>query len=252
LIHELLGLSDTLTLVIICIGAVATSAVHGATGVAGGFLMSALLAPLIGVQAVVPVMTVMMLVSHSSRAMLNRSQINWQAFKLVIVPAAPFIVVSAYFYKDLPVAFIGFLMGVVILSSIPLRRLGTRFGTTQPRTLGAMGGVYGLLSGASIGPGMVITPFLLGFGLRREHFVATLAAIAFVTNISRFTVYTSTSLYDWSGIFLGALIGLLSIPGNWLGRSVLRKLSSNAHLVIVEAFSVVGALQFFYLGYKAI
>lgn len=252
MIHEWLGLSNALTLVIICIGAVATSAVHGATGVAGGFLMAALLAPLIGVQAVVPVMTVMMLVSHSSRAMLNRSEINWQAFRLVIVPATPFIVLSAYLYKDLPVALIGFLMGVVIIASIPLRRLGTRFGTTAPRTLGVMGGVYGLLSGASIGPGMLITPFLLGFGLRREHFVATLAAIAFITNIGRFTVYSSTSLYDWSGIFLGALIGALTIPGNWLGRSVLRRLSTQTHLVIVEAFSVVGALQFFYLGYKAL
>lgn len=252
MIHEWLGLSDTLTLAIICAGAVLTSAVHGATGVAGGFLMAALLAPLIGVQAVVPVMTVMMLVSHSSRALLNRSDINWQAFRLVILPAAPFIVLSAYFYKDLPVALIGFLMGTVIIASIPLRRLGTRLGTTAPGTLGAMGGVYGLLSGASIGPGMLITPFLLGFGLRREHFVATLAAIAFVTNVSRFGVYSSANLYDWSGIYLGALIGLLTIPGNWLGRSVLRRLSTEAHLVIVEAFSVVGGLQFFYLGYKAL
>ena len=63
---------------------------------------------------------------------------------------------------------------------------------------------------------------------------------------------SSANLYDWSGIFLGALIGLLTIPGNWLGRSVLRRLSTEAHLVIVEAFSVVGGLQFFYLGYKAL
>lgn len=252
MIHTLLGLSDPLSLIIICIGAVVTSAIHGATGVAGGFLMAALLAPLIGVKAVVPVMTVMMLISHSSRALLNRAQIHWRAFGLVALPSLPCIALAAYFYKSLPITVIGFLMGTIIISSIPLRRLGTRFGQTSPRTLGLMGCVYGGLSGASIGPGMLITPFLLGFGLRKEHFVATLAAIALTTNISRFATYGLSGLYDSSALLLGALIGLLTIPGNWLGRSVLRKLSSDAHLVVVEALSVVGGLQFFYLGLKAL
>jgi uncharacterized membrane protein YfcA len=250
--HALLGLGDPLTLFIICLGAVVTSAVHGATGVAGGFLMAALLAPLIGVQAVVPVMTVMMLISHTSRTLLNRRQVDGRALALVALPSLPCIALTAYFYQQLPIALIGFLMGTIIVSSIPLRRLGTRFGQTSPRTLGLMGCVYGGLSGASIGPGMLITPFLLGFGLRKEHFVATLAAIALTTNVIRFTTYSVSGLYLWSDLMLGALIGLLTIPGNWIGRSVLRKLSTNTHLVVVEALSVVGALQFFYLGFKSL
>ena len=53
-------------------------------------------------------------------------------------------------------------MGTIILSSIPLRRLETRLGQTSDTTLGVVGSAYGALSGASIGPGMLLTPLLAG------------------------------------------------------------------------------------------
>ncbi len=248
--YAIFGLDSYFTLFIIGFGAVITSAVHGATGVAGGFLMAALLAPFIGVHAVVPIITIMLLVSHSARAFLNIKNIDWRAFRLVILPALPFIMLTAYYYNNIPTAAIAMLMGTVIISSIPLRRLGTRFGKAGPKTLGLVGCLYGGLSGATIGPGMLITPFLLGFGLRKEAFVATLASIAFFTNVGRFTLYNVTALYNVSGIFLGLFAGLLTIPGNWLGREVLRKVTNESHLIAVESLSVLGALQFFYLAFK--
>lgn len=83
MIASLFGLASNDLLVVIAIGAFVTSAIHGATGVAGGFLMSAIFAPIIGVHAVVPVMTAMMLVSHSSRSLLNIRKVNWRAFTIV-------------------------------------------------------------------------------------------------------------------------------------------------------------------------
>jgi hypothetical protein len=55
MIASLFGMASNDLLVVIAIGAFVTSAIHGATGVAGGFLMSAIFAPIIGVHAVVPV-----------------------------------------------------------------------------------------------------------------------------------------------------------------------------------------------------
>jgi len=250
MIASLLGLASNALLVVIAVGAFITSAIHGATGVAGGFLMSAIFAPIIGVHAVVPVMTAMMLVSHSSRSLLNISKVNWRAFTIVALTSVPFIALSSYFYSDYSASFIGILMGVIILSSIPLRRLETRLGQTSDTSLGVVGTVYGTLSGASIGPGMLLTPFLLGYGLRKEAFVATLATIAFTTNVSRFALYSVTDLYTPATIYLGVLAGLITIPGNWVGRAVLRKMSTQSHLLAVEGIAVLGALQFFYLAIK--
>ena len=250
MIASLFGLASNDLLVVIAIGAFVTSAIHGATGVAGGFLMSAIFAPIIGVHAVVPVMTAMMLVSHSSRSLLNIRKVNWRAFTIVALSSVPFIAVAAFFYNDYSAAFIGFLMGTIILSSIPLRRLETRLGQTSDTTLGVVGSAYGALSGASIGPGMLLTPFLLGYGLRKEAFVATLASIAFTTNVARFSLFSATDLYTLPAIYLGVFAGLITIPGNWLGRAVLRKISTESHLIAVEVIAALGALQFFYLAIK--
>lgn len=45
MIASLFGLASNDLLVVIAIGAFITSAIHGATGVAGGFLMSAIFPP---------------------------------------------------------------------------------------------------------------------------------------------------------------------------------------------------------------
>lgn len=250
MIASFFGLASTDLLLIIAAGAFVTSAIHGATGVAGGFLMSAVFAPIIGVHAVVPVMSAMMLVSHSSRSLLNVRNISWRAFTIVSITSVPFIAVAAYFYSGYSASFIGFLMGAIILSAIPLRRLKTRMGQTSDTSLGVVGAAYGALSGASIGPGMLLTPFLLGYGLRKEAFVATLATIAFTTNVVRFSLFSATDLYTLPAIYLGVFAGLITIPGNWVGRAVLRKISTESHLIAVEIISALGAAQFFYLAFK--
>jgi len=56
-------------LIILLIGVLAlvTSTIHGATGVAGGFLLTAAIAPIIGVEPIVPVISVALLISHGAQ-----------------------------------------------------------------------------------------------------------------------------------------------------------------------------------------
>ena len=231
--------------------ALATSAIHGATGVAGGFLLAAALAPLIGVKPIVPVMSVALLISHSSRAMLNFSNINSKALMIVAVPAVPCIIAGAMIYGLLPGDAIALLLAAVILASIPLRRWARANNINATwRSLGGAGGVYGLLSGASIGPGMLLIPFMLGYGLGKEAFVATLAVIALTTNITRVTVFSGTSLLDVHFIAIGVIVGLLTIPGNYLGRMALRRMSSSSHAGFVDVLTVLGAANFIWLALK--
>lgn len=239
------------TLLGIAVLALVTSAVHGATGIAGGFLLSAALAPLIGVKPIVPLISVALLISHSSRAVLNFRSIDLKAFLAISVPAFPCIVGVALLYGKMSATLIAVVLGLVILSSIPIRRWAkSRNITASTRTLNGAGAVYGALSGASIGPGMLLVPFMLGYGLSREAFVATLALIAFATNVTRVGVFGSSDLLDPNYIVLGVGVGLLTIPGNWIGRSVLRRMTNESHSGFVDILTIIGAANFFWLAFR--
>ena len=98
---------------------------------------------------------------------------------------------------------------------------------------------------------MLLVPFMLGYGLSKEAFVATLAVIALATNITRVSVFGGTELLGGSFLLLGLLVGLVTIPGNWIGRSVLRRMTNEGHGGFVDVLTVLGALNFFWLAYRA-
>lgn len=228
-----------------------TSTVHGATGVAGGFLLSAALAPVIGVAPIVPVVSVSLLVSHSARALLNFRDFHKNSFLAISIPAIPCVVAMALLYGRMSSSLIALVLGFVILLSIPVRRWAkARQIKASLKTLSGVGVIYGTLSGVSIGPGMLLVPFMLGHGLRKEQFVATLAVIALLTNITRVGVFGSANLLSSQYIVIGILCGLMTIPGNWVGRTVLRRMTNDNHSGLVDVLTILGALNFFWLATK--
>ena len=239
------------TFLVILVAGLITSAVHGASGVAGGFLMAAALAPLIGVRPVLPVLSVALLVSHSTRALLNIGDFDRKAFTAVIVSSVPAIVLAAIAYGRLSTTAIALVFAVVIVLSIPLRRIATsRNIRATKKTLTGAGAVYGLISGMAVGPGMLLVPFLLGYGLTRQAFVATLAVIALTTNLTRVAVFGGTNLLTWDYLALGLVVGLVTIPGNWLGRWILRRMSNERHAGFVDILTVIGAMNFVWLAWR--
>jgi len=240
-------------LIILLIGVLAlvTSTIHGATGVAGGFLLTAAIAPIIGVEPIVPVISVALLISHGARALFNLKDIDWPALWAISVPAVPCIIGMAFLYGKMSSPMIATVLGLVILASVPLRRWAkSRQITATKGTLSGVGMIYGGLSGVAIGPGMLLVPFMLGYGLSRHAFVATLAVIALITNIARVGVYGSGDLLNMEYLTLGLLIGIVTIPGNWLGRSMLRGMTNEHHTSVVDVLAVVGALNFFWLALR--
>ena len=231
--------------------ALVTSAIHGATGVAGGFLLSAALAPIIGIAPIVPVISVSLLISHGSRALLNVRDFYLPAFLAISIPAVPCVIVFALIYGKISSNLIAIILGSVILVSIPLRHWAKRRAIKTSRTmLSSVGAAYGALSGVAVGPGMLLVPFMLGYGLAKEQFVATLAVIALVTNVSRVGVFGSTDLLNGEYILIGLLCGLMTIPGNWLGRTFLRRMTNESHSGLVDVLTVLGAANFFWLALR--
>ena len=237
------------TLLAVVLAALVTSSIHGAVGVAGGFIMTAVLALLIGVRPVIPVMSIALIVSHASRGLFNLRDFDRSVYGNISWISIPMIVAGAVAYGFLPVSVVALILGLVILSSIPVRRWAmARNIKTGKSTLRLVGGIYGLLAGASIGPGMLLPPFMLGTGMGKEAFVATMAMIALTTNIVRVAVFGGIDLLAVQYVLLGLLIGLVTIPGSWIGRTILRRMASGTHHGLIDFFAMVGGLNFLYLA----
>lgn len=240
-----------LSVAILLAAAFFTSMIHGATGIAGGFLLAVVAAPILGMKLVIPILSITLLISHGSRALLNMRQFDKTAYFSISIPALPCIIIAALVYGKLSGTTIAFVLGTVVLLSVPARRWAkanelktTKYG------LHTAGAIYGGIAGLSIGPGMLLMPVLLGYGLGRQAFVATLAAIALTTNVVRSSVYGASDLLTIPYVLLAILIGIATIPGAWIGRSILRRITDERHATAVEWLVLLGGLNFYWMGLR--
>ena len=105
-----------------------------------------------------------------------------------------------------------------------------------------------MLAGNVIGPAFFLAPFLLGTGMNRMAFAGTLASITLVMNILKLTVFGATDLITDELLLLGVLIGVMTIPGNWVGRSILKKMQDSDHRQIIDFLTVLMIVNFIYLA----
>ena len=236
-------------LLLIVLIAFITSCISGVTGVAGGLLPAIFLTPIVGITTIMPVLGVMLTIGSFSRSWVNRVDFHSEVFFRIALPALPMVVVGGLTYAQLEANAIALLLGSVVLISIPLRRWAkSKSVKTSPLTLSCIGGVFGFLAGSAVGPGMLLIPFMLGYGLSRTSFVATMAVIATLTNATRVVTYGSVGLMTQEIILVGLLAGAATLPGNIIGRRFLRGMNNNSHSILVDIMTVIGGINFIWIG----
>jgi uncharacterized membrane protein YfcA len=239
-------------LLFIGVAALLTAILHGATGMAGGIVMAAILAHIIGIKAAVPVMTVALILSHLSRAALYAKDTDWAIAKRVLLFGCPTIVIGALVFSRIGATTIAIVFAAFLTLSFPVKHWARRHDIrTGPKLLAAASSVWGMLAGNVIGPGFFLAPFLLGTGMNRLTFVGTLATVTLVMNVLKAGVFGATDLIDVQTFTLGVAIGLITIPGNWIGRSVLRRLKDSDHRVAIDVLTAIMILNFIYLAVES-
>ena len=237
------------TFAVIAVCAFATAVLHGATGMAGGIVMAAILSHLIGIKAAIPVMTCALVFSHSSRALLYLRDTDWRVVKTVLLFSLPGIALGAYIFTFLSGQVIAVLMAGLLSLSFPVKLYARHHQLrTSPGALVAASSLWGVLAGNVIGPGFLLAPFLLGTGMNRLTFVGSLATIVLVMNLAKLTVFGATLVLDGNMLVLGVGIGLITIPGNWLGRELLNKMNDRDHQTSIDFMTLLVIANFIYLG----
>jgi uncharacterized protein len=219
--------------------------VSGMSGVGGGILMAIFIAPVVGVEAVVPTVGVATLIAHVIRVWVYRHHIVWQPALVMLTGALPAVILSARLYVELPADLIATILGVFLLASVPLRRIMARrelrFGRSA---LTIAGGTFGFLAGTTIGGGLLVIPALLGAGIAGVALVATDAVIGLSVLITKTIIYGGYDVLTPDLFLIGCLLGLCMIPGTYLARWLIERMRVEVHTVALEVIIVLGACSF--------
>jgi uncharacterized membrane protein YfcA len=235
------------TFLLIAAVAVFGAVISGMSGFGGGLIISAALAPIVGVKALVPVIGVVMLLNNASRVWFYRKSLDLKVAALVPVCAAPPAVIGALVYIELTVTVITALLGCVLIGSVPLRRwLAHREIRFNMVGLGIFGGVFGFLNATMVGTGLLVVPVLMGAGLLSQVLLATDSAIAIGVNIVKGVMFGSYGVLTPDLTIAAIIVGLCTVPGSWLAAWIVKRTEVRIHTYMMEGLIIIGGISFFW------
>jgi uncharacterized protein len=236
---------DPLVLAGVALVAFVASIVGGVSGYGGGLILPPVLAPVVGVAAVVPVMSIAMAMTNASRVAAFRHELSWRAILLVGAGMAPFCLLSAYVYTQLPVRAIAAMLGVFLIVSVPIRRKLDKTGWHLSGGGAVAGGaVYGAIVGSMTGVGPLLLSLMMGLGLRGGALIGSEAVVSMSGSLIKASVFGSATLIDLELLAAGILIGLATVPGAFVARWMLKRFSPRVHLVMMDALVIAGGASF--------
>ncbi|HEV8457544.1 MAG TPA: sulfite exporter TauE/SafE family protein [Methylomirabilota bacterium] len=236
---------DALGLAALAVGAIIASTIGGVAGFGAGVIMIPLIAWIMGVKATIPVLTVAMLLGNGARVWFSRREIESPVVIAFLAGAVPTGIVGAMLYSRIEGPWISRILGIFLLSAVPLRHwlLAHEVRVRLPH-FPAIGAVFGFLSSLVGSTGPVMSPFFLGYGLTRGAFIATDALCTVGMYIPRGIVFQRYNLMTAPIVGVGLYLGVIMILGAWLGRRILDRLSERTFLLIIETLIVLAGLQF--------
>lgn len=231
--------------------ALAASVVGGIAGYGPGLLMPPILAPLIGADAVIPVMAISGCMTNTSRIVAFWHDLDLRLAKLIVLFALPTCVIGAYGFTLLSGAGAALLLGAILIGIVPLRYwLIHRVGHLSTRGVAFGGAGYGFLIGGTAGTGIVLLSILLAAGLQGRAVIATDAGISFVLTITKVSVFQAAGALPLSSWLLALMIGAATMPGAFIAKRLTKNLSLRAHTYILDGAVIVGGSLLLWQGLR--
>jgi uncharacterized membrane protein YfcA len=199
------------------------------------------IAPIIGPQALIPVISVLMLINNGSRVWFYRQAMDLRTVAKIVAVALPMAWLGAQVYVRLDSAVIQTILGAVLILSVPLRRWIDRAKITPgPIGVYGIGAAFGFLSSLIVGAGMLIVPMLMGLGFAGPALLATDAAIAVAVNLFKALVFGAMDALTLPYFVLGLVLGLCTVPGTACAAWIVRRTSLRLHTMLIEGLILLG------------
>jgi uncharacterized membrane protein YfcA len=219
------------------------SVIGGLAGYGTGALMPLVLVPLIGAEPVVPIIAISSIFTNLSRATAYFRYVDRRRALIVIAAASSTTALGAYGYTRLTSAGAALVIGAMLITSVPLRRLLRRHDVKINNTgLGAGAVGYGVMVGGTVGAGVILLSLLMAVGLEGAAVIATDAVISLVTSVIKISVFGLAGAVTPQVLAFAVLIGGVSIPGAFLARKFVERMPVHIHTAILDVAVIVGGV----------
>jgi uncharacterized membrane protein YfcA len=230
-------------LVLVAGVALFASLVGGLAGYGTGALMPLVLVPLIGAEPVVPIIAISAVITNISRFVAYFSYIDRRRALIVVAAAALSTALGAYGYTRLTSAGAALVIGTMLISSVPLRRLAKRRDVRIGDSgLAASAVGYGVVVGGTSGSGVILLSLLMAAGLEGAAVIATDAVISVVTSVIKISVFGLAGVVTAQVLAFALLIGIIAIPGAFLARAFVERMPVHIHTAILDVAVTVGGV----------
>jgi uncharacterized membrane protein YfcA len=219
------------------------SMIGGMAGYGTGALMPLVLVPLVGAEPVVPIIAISSIFTNFSRVAAYRRYADRRRSGIVILASAITTALGAYGYTMLTGAGAAMVIGAMLISSVPLRRLARR---RQLRIgdagLGLGATFYGVLVGGTSGSGVILLSLLMASGLEGAAVIATDAVVSVVTSVIKISVFGLAGVVTAQVIAFALLIGAVALPGAFFAKHFVERMPVHIHTAILDAAVIVGGI----------
>ncbi|HEY5166492.1 MAG TPA: TSUP family transporter [Pseudolabrys sp.] len=239
------GFADISLVQLVLVASVAlfASVVGGLAGYGTGALMPLVLVPLIGAEPVVPIIAISAVFTNLSRTAAYLRYADRRRALIVIAAAALTTALGAYGYTRLTNAGAALVIGAMLISSVPLRRLLRRRDIRIGDTGLAVGAVsYGVVVGGTSGSGVILLSLLMAAGLEGAAVIATDAVISVVTSIIKISVFGLAGVVTAQVLAFAVLIGTIALPGAFFARAFVERMPLHIHTAILDVAVIAGGM----------
>ena len=228
-------------LVLIAGCAVVASLIGGVAGYGSGALMPLVLVPIVGAAPVVPIIALAAVFTNTSRMTAFRVHVGWRKALIVLVCAIPTCVLGAWGYSRLTGRGALFVIGGMMVASVPLRRLLKSRGFSMGERGLAISSIgWGVVVGGTTGSGIILLSMLMATGVSGAAVIATDAAVSIVIGIIKVSVFGVAGVVDTRVIAVAVLIGLATFPGAFVAKWLVERMPIHIHTAILDAVVLVG------------
>jgi uncharacterized membrane protein YfcA len=244
-VNLLSGFADISLLQLLLVAGMALLAavVGGLAGYGTGALMPLVLVPLVGAGPVVPIIAISSIFTNLSRFVAYLRYADRRRALIVIGAGALTTAIGAYGYTRLTSAGAAIVIGAMLISSVPLRRLlrrrDVRIGDSG-LAAGAVG--YGVVVGGTSGSGVILLSLLMAAGLEGAAVIATDAVISLATSIIKISVFGLAGAVSPQVLAFALLIGIVALPGAFLARTFVERMPVHIHAAILDVAVIAGGL----------
>ena len=227
--------------------ALIASVVGGVAGYGTGALMPLVLVPMLGPEPVVPIIAVSGLLTNSGRIFAFLRTVDWRRAAIALAGSVPFAAVSAYGFTLLSGRAVQFLIGAMLILTVPLRYAMRRRASAlgdRGLLLSAMG--YGAVMGGTVGAGVILLSILMSAGLQGAAVIATDAVVSIVVGAVRLVVFGTAGAVTAQVAAFGLLIGVVGFAGAFLAKSFVQRLPIHVHTAILDVVVLIGGAVMVY------